>query len=78
MKHPWIRIPDIATALGLILGSIGTIMIGLELNNAAIIIMAIISNIFFLLFFFINLYLFIRDYIALYPLFKKGFWKFQY
>ena len=73
MKHPWERMPDLATTLGLIIGDIGTIIIGFQIKNDLIIIIGFVSLLFFVMFFSITLYLFIRDYIKLFPTFRKKF-----
>ena len=70
MKHPWERMPDLASALGLLLGAIGTIIIGSQIKNWWVIFVGILSLLFF---FFILLRLTIRDYIKLLPLFKRRF-----
>ena len=73
MKHPWERMPDFASALGLILGAIGTIIIGFQIKNYLVIVIGFISLFFFIIFFSIVVVLFIRDYIKLLPTFKKRF-----
>ena len=73
MKHPWERMPNLASSLGLILGDIGTIIIGFQIKNDWVIIIGIISLLFFVMFFLITLYLFIRDYLKLLPTFRKKF-----
>ena len=78
MKHPWVRMPDLAGALGLILGAIGTIIIGSQIKNWWAIPIGSLSLLFFRLFFIILLCLFIRDYRASYNNFKRGFWIFKY
>jgi len=73
MKHPWIRMPDLASALGLILGAIGMIIIGSQIKNLGVILIGILSLLFFVLFFSVLLRLFIGDYIKLLPRFKRKF-----
>ncbi len=73
MKHPWERMPELASALGLILGDIGTIIIGFQIKNDWITIIGFISLLFFVLFFLTTLALFFRDYFKLLPTFRKKF-----
>lgn len=73
MKHPWERLHDLINTLGLILGAIGIIIIGWQLDNVWILLVAIISLLCFVSFFFILLFLFIRDYKKLYPRLKNCF-----
>ncbi len=73
MKHPWERIPELANALGLILGDIGTIIIGFQIKNDWVIIVGFVSLLFFVLFFLVVLILLIRDYIKLLSSFRKKF-----
>ena len=65
--------PDIASALGLILGAIGTIIIGSQIKNRWVIFVGTLSLLFFVLFFSVLLYLLIRDHIKFLPSFKKKF-----
>jgi multisubunit Na+/H+ antiporter MnhG subunit len=71
MKHPWVRMPDLASALGLVLGAIGTIIIGSQIKNCWVILVGILSLLFFVLFLSVLLHLIIRDYIKLFPRLKR-------
>jgi len=69
--HPWKRMPDLCNALGLMLGAITFLIIGYQLNNWLIIILGVLSFVFFSMFFAVVSYLFLRDYKKRLPEFGK-------
>jgi len=73
MEHPWIRLPNVANMLGLMLGALGIFLTGLQLENIYIEVMGILAFVPFILLFSTYLGLLIDDYITLYPQFTRRF-----
>ena len=71
--HPWERIPDLANMLGLMLTSLGIVLIGKQFNNKGIKIIGIISLTIFMILFLIIFYLSLRDYFKLLPILTRRF-----
>lgn len=76
VEHPWMRAPALANMLGLILAAVGIIIGGLQIEEAYLrkifIITGIIAFIVFAFLFSIFLALAVRDYRDLYPEFTRS------
>lgn len=66
MKHPWIRIQDIANMVGLLLGAISIFIVGQQINNALVKFMGLASLVIFIILLIILLYLCFKDSKTLY------------
>jgi len=70
--HPWKRRHEVANLLGLILLALAIFLTGLNIKSMPVMIIGIVTLILFTCLFSIILYLIIRDYRQLYPIFKKS------
>ena len=76
VEHPWMRIPQIANMLGLVLVGIGVIIANIQIKHKFEGVFSVIGIISLIIFFFLlilYLVLAIRDYRELYPKFTRYF-----
>ena len=78
VEHPWMRAPVLANVIGLMLAALGVIITGLQIENIYIAAIGTVAFVLFMLLFFIFLSFSIRDYIDLYPTFKRRIFGIRY